>query len=136
MNNKENIYQSILENDEFENLLIKEIHSKSYYEFFKQAYSILLPGEHYSDNWHIKYICDRLQRELERIRERRVRQKDIIINVPFRSAKSLICTVIFPVWCWTQDQSIKFICTSYSASLALEHAQLSRTLMFTEWFQN
>lgn len=128
--------ESLLSNNEFESNLIKHIHSQSYYEFFKQAYSILLPGEHYSDNWHIKYICDRLQQELERIRERRVRQKDIIINIPFRSAKSLICTVIFPVWCWTQDQSIKFITTSYAASLALEHAQLSRTLIWSEWFQN
>ena len=133
---KERVIFTSLETGEFERELIKQIHADSYYEFFKQAYAVLLPGEHFSDNWHIKYLCDRLQQELKRIRERKVREKDIVINIPFRSAKSLICTVVYPVWCWTQDQSIKFICTSYSASLALEHAQMARTLMNTEWFQD
>lgn len=132
---KEEIVLPLIESGEFEKQLIKEIHSKSYYEFFKSAYGVLMPGEHYSDNWHIKYLCDRLQEELVRIRERRVRQKDLIINVPFRSAKSLICTVAFPAWCWTQDQSIKFICVSYSASLALEHAMLSRNIINSNWYQ-
>ena len=133
---KKEIALSILESGEFEKSLIRQIHSDSYFEFFKQAYKILLPGEHYSDNWHIEYLCGELQAELERIIRREVRKKDMIINIPFRSAKSLICTIVFPVWCWTQDQSIKLICTSYSASLALEHAQLSRSLIFSEWFQN
>ncbi len=133
---KEEIVLEALESGEFEKELLRHIHSDSYYEFFKQAYQILLPGEHYSDNWHIKLLCDRLQQELKRIRERRVRQKDIVINIPFRSAKSLICTVVFPIWCWTQDQTIKFICTSFSGTLALEHAISSRNLITTEWFQS
>jgi hypothetical protein len=137
MNKEEsNILQSLLKTNEYEQILLKEIYSKSYYEFYKQAYKILLPGEHYSDNWHIKYLCDRLQEECERIIDRRVRKKDLVINVPFRSSKSLICTVVYPVWCWIRDQSMKFICTSYSASLALEHAQLSRSLIWSEWFQD
>lgn len=133
---KKDIALSLLESGEFEKDLIKQIHSESYYEFFKQAYAILLPGEPYSDNWHIKYLCDILQKELERIRRREIRLQDIIINIPFRSAKSLICTVCFPVWCWTQDQSIKLITTSYAASLALEHALASRSLIMSEWFKN
>jgi predicted phage terminase large subunit-like protein len=133
---KKDIALSILESGEFEKELIKQIHSDSYYEFFKQAYAVLLPGEPYSDNWHIKYLCDRLQQEFERIKRREIRQQDIIINIPFRSAKSLICTVVFPVWCWTQDQSTKFITTSYAAALALEHALASRSLITSEWFQN
>jgi len=133
---KKDVATSLLESGEFEKDLIKQVHSDSYYEFFKQAYTVLLPGEPYSDNWHIKYLCDTLQSELERIRRREIRQQDIIINIPFRSAKSLICTVCFPVWCWTQDQSIKLITTSYAASLALEHALASRSLIMSEWFQN
>jgi predicted phage terminase large subunit-like protein len=133
---KETIALSILETGEFEKSLIKEIHSDSYYEFYKQAYKVILPGEHFSDNWHIKYICDELQEELRRIQRREVRQKDVIINIPFRSSKSLICTVVFNAWCWTQDQSIKLICTSYSASLALEHALACRSLIMSEWYQN
>lgn len=115
--------------------LHRELYERSYYEFFKKAYSILLPGEPFSDNWHIKYICGELQAEMERIMRREPRKKDIIINIPFRSAKSLICTVVFPVWCWVRDTTTKFITVSFSASLALEHASASRNLIQSEWFQ-
>lgn len=132
---KQALRKQFLETGELEKGLLRSIYSKSYYEFFKEAYKVLLPGEHYSDNWHVKYLCNRLQEEQERITRRELRLRDLIINIPFRSAKSLICTVVFPAWCWINDQSLKFICVSYSAQLALEHAQLSRTLISSEFYQ-
>lgn len=115
--------------------LEKKIYRQSYYEFFKIAFCQLHPGQDYDDNWHIKYICDVLQKEAERIVRKESREKDIIINVPFRSAKSMICTVIFPVWCWIIDPSMKFITVSYSGSLAIEHSSRSLDLINTPWFQ-
>lgn len=115
--------------------LEKKIYRQSYYEFCKVAFCQLHPGQAYDDNWHIKYICDILQAEAERIVRKEPRKKDIIINVPFRSMKSMICTVIFPVWCWTLDPSFKFISTSYSGSLAIEHSSRSLDLINTPWFQ-
>ena len=64
-NPKEKIIKEVFQSEEFESLLEKEIYSKSYYEFYKKAYSIIRYGEHYSDNWHIQYLCDRLQKEFE-----------------------------------------------------------------------
>lgn len=122
--------------DDFEKELIRDIYKTSYYEFFKDAFRILHPNEPYNDNWHIKYICDTLQEELERILRREKRNHDLIINIPFRAAKSMICTIIFPVWCWTVNASIKIISVSYSADLALEHAGRSRDLIYSGWFQN
>ena len=113
----------------------RDIYKNSYYEFFKDAFLVLNPTDDYSDNWHIKFLCDRLSEETFRIKNKQPREKDIIVNVPFRSAKSLICTVVYPVWSWLIFREMKFICTSYSADLALEHAQLSRNLMESEWFQ-
>lgn len=115
--------------------LEKAIFKKSYYEFFKDSFKVLHSGEGYNDNWHIEYLCGVLQEELFRIKRREVRKKDLIINMPFRSAKSLITTVMFPVWCWVIDPTIKIISVSYSANLALEHAQMSRNLIKSEWFQ-
>lgn len=131
---KENLQEKIL-NEEFILELKRSIYTKSYYEFFKAFFPIVSKGAVYNDNWHIEYLCNRLQKEIERIRDRRVREKDLIINVPFRSAKSLIVTVAFPVWCWLIKPNTKFICTSYSASLALEHADLARNLITSELFQ-
>lgn len=117
--------------------LARDLFKDSYYEFFKAAYKVLLPDEQYIDNWHIKYLCDTLQREAIRVKEGKEREKDLIINVPFRTAKSLITTVIFPVWVWScVKASMKFICVSYSSTLALEHATMSRNLLNSEWYKS
>jgi len=116
--------------------LERDIYSKSYYEFYKAAFCQLHPGTEYDDNWHAKYICDQLQKEVERIIRKDKRTKDIIINVPFRSSKSMIATIIFPVWAWTMDPSLKFITVSYSGTLAIEHSSRSRDLIYTPWFQS
>ncbi len=116
--------------------LLRSIYEDSYYEFFKQAFSVLNQGEEYKDNWHIEYICNRLQKEYERVNDRRTRKKDIIINIPFRAAKSLIVTIVWPVWCWINNPRMKFIATSFSGALALEHAQKSRALINSIWFQD
>jgi len=111
------------------------IYQDSYYEFYKMAFAQLHPGQHYDENWHAKYLCDLLQEECERVIRKEPRKKDIIINVPFRSSKSLITTIIWPVWCWTKDPSLKFITTSFSGNLAIEHSSKSRDLIFSPWFQ-
>lgn len=120
----------------FEKDLIREVYKQSYFEFYKDAFTILHPNEPYDDNWHAKYLCDELQGELERILRREKRKNDLIINIPFRASKSMICTIIFPIWCWTINSAIKIISVSYSADLALEHAGRSRDLIYSGWFQN
>lgn len=114
----------------------RAIYKRSYYEFYKKAFKVLNPDEPFSDNWHLKYLCDRLQEELYRVARRLPREKDIIINVPFRSSKSLIVSVIFPVWAWTIKASTKFICVSFSSDLSLELATLSRNLIESEWIKD
>lgn len=123
-------------NNNFYNELKKSVHRASYYEFFKDAYKELHPGEIYSDNWHIKYLCDVLQNEFERILRKEENTKDLIINMPFRATKSLIVSVIFQPWCWTIDQSMPFICVSYTGDLALDLAKKSRNLINSDWYQN
>jgi len=121
--------------DKFLNELKRTIYRESYYEFFKACFPLISGGDALNDNWHIKYICDRLQKELNRIIAKKKREKDIIINVPFRSSKSRIVTIAFPVWSWIIRPETKFICTSFSGSLALEHADIARQLISSEWFQ-
>ncbi len=124
-----------LEVERLEKELERIVYKQSYFEFYKVAFCQLHPGEEYDDNWHAKYICDLLQAEVERILRKEPRTTDLIINVPFRSSKSMICTVIFPVWAWTIDPSLKFINVSFSGSLAIEHSGRSLDLINTPWFQ-
>ena len=111
------------------------LYRRSFYEFYKVAFCQLHVGIEYDENWHARYLCEILQKEAERIVRKEKREKDIIINLPFRASKSMLTTVIFPVWCWTVDPSLKFISVSYSGDLALEHSRRSRDLINTVWFQ-
>ena len=115
--------------------LQKKLSEMSFYEFFKAAWVVVEPAVPLSTNWHHKYICDTLQEECERIIAQKPKNKDIIINVPFRSTKSLIVTVMFPVWAWIKSPKLRFITSSYSAALSIELATKSRDIIFSDWFK-
>lgn len=115
--------------------LEREIYKKSLYEFYKVAFCQLHPGLDYDENWHAEYICDILQAETERVIAKKPREKDIIINVPPRSSKSLIVTVIWPVWSWTLDPTLKFLRCSYSDTIATILSRQSKDLITSNWFQ-
>ena len=122
------------DNRELEFALKKKLCELEFYEFFQQAWHIVEPSVPLSTNWHHKYLCDVLQKEAKRIIEGRPKTKDIIINVPFRSTKSLLVTVLFPTWCWIQDPRLRFVTASYSADLSIEHATRSRDVINSRWF--
>ena len=115
--------------------LEKKLCEMSFYEFFKAAWIVVEPAVPLSTNWHHKYICNTLQEECERIIRQEPKTKDIIINVPFRSTKSLIVTVMFPVWAWIKSPKLRFITSSYSATLSIELATKSRDIIFSDWFK-
>ena len=115
--------------------LEKKLCELSFYEFFQKAWHIVEPSIKLSTNWHHKYLCDTLQEECERIIANRVKSKDIIINIPFRATKSILVTVMFPVWCWIKDPKLRFITASYSADLSIEHSTRSRDIITSDWFK-
>ena len=116
--------------------LEKKLCEMSFYEFFKAAWIVVEPAVPLSTNWHHKYICDLLQQECERVIAQKPKDKDVIINVPFRSTKSLIVTVMFPVWAWIKSPKLRFITSSYSATLSIELATKSRDIIFSDWFKS
>jgi len=86
-------------------------------------------------NWHLTLICDLIEREARRIDARKPKTKDYIINVPPRSLKSSILVKFCIAYVWSLFPAEKFLCASYSADLALEHAVFSRRVMQTPWYQ-
>ena len=123
-------------NDPIQEALEKKLCELSFYEFFKRAWHIIEPSIPLSTNWHHKYLCDILQEECERINDNKPKTKDIVINIPFRSTKSILVTVMFPVWTWIKNPKLRFITASYSADLSIEHATRSRDIITSDWFKN
>ena len=71
---------------------------RSLHEFTRQAWHVIEPGRPFVDNWHIEAMCGHLQA----VSERKI--KRLLINVPFRTSKSTIVSVMWPAWVWAQDQ--------------------------------
>lgn len=106
----------------------------SFFDFVKEFWDTFI-NEKPVWNWHIEYLCEELQKTAERVFRREPKEYDLIINISPGSTKSTICSVMFPVWCWIRDASIKSICGSYSSPLSLNLAVYSRTILQSDKFQ-
>lgn len=106
---------------------------RSFYYFMKEFWDCISPDTPHW-NWHIEYLANELQKMAERVAEWKPKKKDLIINIPPGSTKSITCTIMFPVWCWTRWPWMRFIVCSYSSQLSLEHAEYSRDLVRSEKF--
>lgn len=86
-------------------------------------------------NWHIPYLCQELQKLSTSIINREAKPYDLIINIPPGTTKSTIVTIMFPVWLWTLDPTIRIITNSYSGGLSIEHATKSKDIILSDKFR-
>jgi len=117
-----------------QDLIIREENNRSFYKFLLFFWDVI-SGQEYQDNWHVKYICDILQEAATKVGERTAKVEDIIINIPPGTTKTIIVSIMFPVWCWTRWYWMRFITVSYSATLSLESAEYSRDLVRDDRFK-
>lgn len=81
-------------------------------------------------NWHLDLICE----YLELVASGDCRR--LIINVPPRTMKSLLITVMMPCWQWCTRPEKRFLFASYSSDLSTDHSVFRRNVMRSEWYQD
>lgn len=106
-----------------------ELLRRNFHDFVKAAWHIVEPGNAFSDNWHIKVICDHLEAAMRGEIQR------LIINIPPRFMKSTLVSVMFPAFVWATDPTRRFLTASYAKDLATRDAVASRRLMESEWYK-
>lgn len=114
---------------------IEKKRCEDYNFFFRAAWPEIEPVTPLSWNWHIDVLCKEIQEQAERIALRKAKEYDIIVNIPPRSLKSKIFSVLAIPYIWTKYPGQKFITGSISKELALEHAVDSRALIQSPWYQ-
>lgn len=124
----------IANKEELEIELAADLCRDEFYFFVQEFWEIIIPEEPVY-NWHIPYLCNELQKYGEQIKGRLPKFDDLVINIPPGTSKSTICTVMFPVWLWTIDPSIRVLTGSYSASLSTDHAVKSRDIIKSDKFK-
>lgn len=108
----------------------KEEAEATLYEFFKQSWHVIESGQDLVDEWYLEVIAE----HLEAVYHRKI--KNLLVNIPPRTGKTNLISVVFPVWVWIHNPSEKFLCASCSNSLSLEIADKSRLLIESNWFQD
>ena len=98
-------------------------------KFVTIAWPILEPTTPLQWNWHLDLLCEYLT-AVQRGECRR-----LIINVPPRSMKSLLCTVFYPVWRWCTEPQRRFMFVSYSDELSTDHSVFRRNVLNSKMYR-
>jgi len=115
--------------------LQREINDRSLFDFLEwvwPAYS----SQPFVANWHIKYLCKELEKIAYGVGNRERKKHDLLINISPGTTKTALCSIIFPVWCWTKWYWMRFITCSYSSDLSLESAEYSREIIRSLLFKS
>ena len=107
---------------------LKRVAERSFPAFVRQAWPILEPTTAFLQNWHIDLVCE----YLEAVTAGEIRR--LVINLPPRYGKSLLVTILWPVWEWIRHPATRWVFTSYAESLAGQHSQDRRTLLQSPWY--
>src|SRR5256712_7833383 len=97
--------------------------------FAKKAWKVLNPTRPLIWSWHYDYLCEMLTL----VKQRRLLR--LIINIPPRTLKSTLVTVIYPSWVWLTEPEHNFLTASYSLDLSTEHSVTRRNLLQSPWCQ-
>jgi predicted phage terminase large subunit-like protein len=115
-------------------LIVRELCNRSFFEFFKFFWPEV-SQEQLVANWHIEYLCNELQQVAERVAQRLPKRHDLIINIPPGTTKTILCSIMFPAWCWSRWYWMRFLCVSYSSALSLESAEYCRDIIRSERYR-
>jgi predicted phage terminase large subunit-like protein len=96
---------------------------KDLVSFVRKMFHVLNPSAIFQMNWHIRAIAY----VLEQVRLGEI--KRLIITVPPRSLKSIMCSVAVPAFVLGHDPTKRLIVASYSADLAIKHGNDFRTVV-------
>lgn len=98
-------------------------------DYIKEGWKIVVPNRPFINSWSIEAIAEHLQAvskgEITRL----------LINIAPRHTKSLICSVFWPTWEWTQNPYTQWLTLSYGLNLSIRDARKSRLLIQSNWYQ-
>jgi hypothetical protein len=106
-----------------------ELARKSLAEYIRQAWHVVEPSNVYIHGWHIDAIADHLEAAT------RGEIRNLIINIPPRHAKSLLCCVFWPTWVWATRPETRWLFSSYGENLAIRDSLKCRRIVQSAWYQ-
>jgi predicted phage terminase large subunit-like protein len=106
-----------------------ELLRNDFVAFTHRSYLELYPAKSFEANWHIDVIAEKL----EAVRNGKINR--LIINIPPRSLKSILGSVVFPAFVLGHNPSVEVLCTTYGQDIANDLALPCRSLMQSRFYQ-
>jgi len=107
---------------------------ESFYEFVKEFWDTL-HEEPPVWNWHIDYICKRVQKMAERVFRSETKKFDLIINIPPGTTKSTLLSIMLTAWVWTRMPEAKIINATHTEVLGLDFARKCRGIIESDKYR-
>lgn len=114
--------------------LQRSILKDDYYEFVKAMWHTISP-EKPVWNWHIKYLCRKVQMMMERVFKGQKKVFDLCVNIPPGSTKSTVLSIMLPAWCWTRMPAFRFIGASYGGDIAQDLSMKTRDVVRSDLYR-
>lgn len=111
-----------------------EICKRDFFSFVQMFWDTII-SEDPVYNWHIPFLCKELEVVAHRVFKRLPKLYDLIINIPPGTTKTTVCTILFTAWCWTNDDSLRFIHGSHSMPLSMENTDKIRDVIESEKYK-
>lgn len=114
--------------------LIGDVCKECYYEFLKEMWETINP-EPLKLNWHVEFICEEIQKVMERVIAGRPKEYDLVINVSPGTTKSSIASVFLTPWIWTRMPFYRGINGSHTQELVLDLSRKSRDVILSPLYE-
>jgi predicted phage terminase large subunit-like protein len=108
------------------------------YSFMRYFWPVVDSAEFVEGGFAIQAVCEHLTSMVDGTGIR-----NLIINIPPRFSKSLICMTFFPAWVWAQRESgptsgpgVQFLCASYGLNLSLQDSVKCRRLISSKQYND
>jgi hypothetical protein len=110
--------------------ILNAILRSDFKSFVIKVFNTVSAGTKYLDNWHIDLICNEVMDMIEEKNNR------LIVNIPPRYMKSIICSVALPAFLLGHDPKTNIICVSYSDDLSSKFANDCRNIIQSDWYRD
>ncbi len=114
--------------------LVADVTRSDYYEFLKEMWEVINP-EPLKLNWHIEFLCEELQKVMERVFLGLPKLYDLVINISPGTTKSSAASVFLTPWIWSRMPHCRVINGSHTQELVLDLSRKSRDVVLSEKYQ-
>lgn len=114
---------------------VKAEYCKRHLWFFAMEFWDIIIADKLVWNWHMKVLCDEVQRVTEKALKGEEKENDLIINVPPGTSKTSIVSILGTAWEFACKPSVRTAVGSYSDDAIKDIADKIRVLVHCEKFK-